>query len=129
MMLAVRLLAAITALGEIFYLGRFLSVPGSYVEVLAILGTIAWLVSPLLTLALAALADKARRSVKVALVLAAILSAGVPLWLLAPWRQASSSHGGMEPFAIPAIQWLIVFGALLFMRLCVNSARVEATRT
>ena len=130
MLLAIKLLVAVTALGEVWVFGGFTDLPSDTESTLAVLAGIAWLLSPLMALVLASSGNQFHPSKLVTLFICSLLSAFVALWFLGPWGGSSSeSRSGLEVLVIPALQWVVVIAGLITLGVLNRRQRDGATRT
>jgi hypothetical protein len=130
MLTLVRGLATAVAIVEVWSFGRSATVPSNSMEIFWVLGVSAWVLSPLVALALVAGTRLTTRAAKLAVFVGAVAVAGTASWfILAPIiSPASQSPEGMEAFVLPALQWLFVFAMLLALRAFARGARTEAAR-
>jgi hypothetical protein len=130
MLITIKLLVAVTALGELWLFSGFTNLPSDPMGLLAILGGLTWLLSPLVALALAASQSQLQHLKKVTLLICSLLSAAVAIWFLGPWVSSSAeSQGGLEVLVIPALQWLVVIAGLLTLGALTRRQRANAART
>lgn len=130
MLIAIKLLVAVTALGEVWLFGGFTNLPSDPMGLLAILGGLAWLLSPLVALALAASQSQLYTLKKVTLFICSLLSVAIPVLFLGPWASASAeSRGSLEALVIPALQWVVVIAGLVTVGVLNRRQRANAART
>ena len=130
MLVAVKLLVAGTALGEVWFFGRFTDLPTDPMGVLAILAGVAWLMSPLVALVLAATDNRLQNPQRVTLLTSSILCTTVAIWLFGPWAGPSpESGGGLVVFVVPALQWVFVIAGLVTLGVHNRRQRANTART
>jgi hypothetical protein len=129
-LLAIKLLVAVTALGEVLVFGGFTDLPSDTESTLAVLAGIAWLLSPLMALVFASSGNQFHPSKIVTLFICSLLSAFVALWFLGPWGGSSSeSRSGLGALVIPAIQWVVVIAGLITLGVLNRRQRDGTART
>lgn len=126
MLVAIKLLVAVTALGEIWLFGGFTDLPSDPIGLLITFSGFAWLLSPLLALALAAAGNQLQPLKKATLFISALLSAVVAVWFLGPWI---GPRGSLEAVVIPALQWVVVIVGLVILGTLNRRQRARAVRT
>lgn len=126
MLVAIKLLVAVTALGEIWLFGGLTDLPNDPMGLLITFAGIAWLLSPLLALALAASGNQLQPLKKATLFISALLSAVVAVWFLGPWIGPRDS---LEAVVIPALQWVVVIAGLVTVGALNRRQRARAERT
>jgi len=130
MLLAIKLLVAVTALCEVWLFAGSTALPSDTESILAVLAGIAWLLSPLVALVLAISGNELPPLKKVPLFICALLSATVAAWFLGPWFNPSSqSRNGLEAALIPALQWVIVIAGLITLGALNRRQRANGART
>lgn len=130
MLFAVKLLVAVTAVGEVWLFGGYTVLPSDAESTFAVLAGFAWLLSPLMALVLAASGNQLHPSKKVTLFVCSLLSVFVALWFLGPWGGSSSdSRGGLEVLAVPALQWVVVIAGLITLGVLNRRQRDGTART
>ena len=130
MLFAVKLLVAAAALGEVWLFGSFTDLPSDPIGVLAVLTGVAWLLSPLVALVLAATGNRLQTPQEVTLLTSSILSVAVAVWLLGPWVGPSSeSRSGLVVFVVPALQWVCVIAGLITLGVLNRKQRANTART
>jgi hypothetical protein len=130
MLITIKLLVAVTALGELLVFGGFTNLPSDPMGLLAILGGLAWLLSPLVALALAASQSQLQPLKKVTLFITSLLSAAAAIWFLGPWVSSSAeSRGSLEALVVPALQWVVVIAGLVTVGTLNRRQRANTART
>ena len=130
MLITIKLLVAVTAIGELWLFGIFTDLPSDSFGLLAIISGLAWLLSPLVALALTAYQNQPSSLKKMTLIISSLLSAAVAVWFLGPWPGLSAaSRGSLEAVFIPALQWVVVIAGLVTVAALSRRQRANAART